>query len=141
MHNQLFTIVLKLTNSFRYLNEQKMCDVGLHSGQAQVLSVLWKEDGLSQAEIVRELNISPPTVNTLVNKLEKNRYVKLKKSRNDKRLVRVYLTKKGLSKRSETEKQWLEIEEEVLKNLSDTEKVLALMLLEKIKNSLQSVNS
>ncbi|MGI8544990.1 MAG: MarR family winged helix-turn-helix transcriptional regulator [Aridibacter sp.] len=112
--------------------------VGLHSGQAQVLSTLWMNNGQSQAEISRQLEISPATVNSLVSKLESSKFIKCKECNKDKRLMRVFLTKKGLDIRSEIETQWETLESIILKDFSDTEKVLLLMLLEKVKNNLQT---
>ncbi len=137
MKTNINNTLTKLTNAFRNINEKTLSDIGLHSGQAQILAVLWSRDGISQADIVRELSISPPTVNSLVSKLERSKFLKCRSCRNDKRLKRVYLTKKGFEVRDLAEEKWVEIEEVILKDFSDTEKVLILMLLEKIKNNLQ----
>ena len=138
MQNQINTILSKLTISYRMMNEKLMSEIGLHAGQAQVLATLWARNGVSQADIVRELNISPPTVNSLVTKLRKAKFVKIKNCPKDKRLMRVYLTAKGSDIRNKAYEQWDKLETLILKDFSDTEKVLVLMLLEKTKNNLQT---
>ncbi len=138
MQYYLHNILTKLTIAHRNISEKYMSEVGLHSGQAQLLSTLWNGNGQSQAEISRLLNISPATVNTLVSKLENNKFVKCKECAKDKRLMRVYLTKKGSAIQKEIETQWEKLENLLLKDFSDTEKILIMMLLEKLKNNLQS---
>lgn len=137
MQYHLHTILRKLAISHRTASEKFISEIGLHSGQSQILSTLWMRNGQTQAEISRMLDISPATVNTLVAKLEKSKFIKCKKCPKDKRLMRVHLTKKGIDIRSKIEEQWGKLEVLILKNFSDTEKVLVMMLLEKIKNNLQ----
>lgn len=134
------SVLSRLTVGYRITSEKLMREIGLHAGQAQILSVLWKEDGLSQAEIVRELCISPPTVNSLVAKLNKSKFVTTKKCPRDKRLMRVHLTKKGKNIREKVEKQMKKLKNIVLSDFSDTEQVLVAMLLEKIRSNLQNLD-
>ncbi len=141
MENEINDTLAKLTISYRTINENLMCEIGLHAGQAQVLSVLWGEDGRSQAEIVRELCISPPTVNSLVSKLRKSNFVTTKKCRRDKRLIRVHLTKKGKDIQKNTERQLEKLEAIIVNEFIDTERVLVKMLLEKIRNNLNTYAS
>lgn len=138
MHYHLHKNLTKLAIEYRTVSEKFIEKIGLHSGQAQVLSTLWMNNGQSQAEISRQLEISPATVNSLVSKLESNKFIKCKECPKDKRLMRVFLTKKGLEIRSEIKTQWEKLESIILKDFSDTEKVLLLMLLEKVKNNLQT---
>lgn len=138
MQNNVAQILLKFSNAYQQTYEKLINQVGLHTGQAQVLMVLWGRDGLSQAEISRLLDVSTPTVNLLVSKLQNKKFIKCKKCSKDKRLMRVYLTKKGLDVRDDAELQVKKIEDLILKDFSDTEKVLVLMLLEKIKKNLQT---
>jgi DNA-binding MarR family transcriptional regulator len=138
MQNHINTLLSNISISYRTNTEMLMCDIGLHAGQAQILLALWGNDGLSQAEIVRELSISAPTVNSLVSKLEKSKFIKCKKCPKDKRLVRIFLTKKGADVRKEAYQQWQKLEEQIFVDFSDTEKIMAYMLLEKIKNNLQT---
>lgn len=138
MQTHINNLLTTLNNSHREINQKVLADIGLPSGQAQILSVLWSRDGLSQADISKELGISAPTVSSLISKLESSKFLKCKKCKSDKRLVRVYLTKKGFDIRSEAEAKWRQIEEIILTDFSDTEKIMVMMLLEKIKNNLQT---
>ncbi len=131
--NQLLT---KLGIAHRIANEKLMCEIGLHSGQVQILSSLWENDGQSQAELVRNLCVSPPTVNKMVSKLTDSKFVLKKKCPKDKRLMRVYLREKGITVRPRVHKQWEQLESLILKDFSETEKLLIPILLEKISTNL-----
>jgi DNA-binding MarR family transcriptional regulator len=141
MHNQLHTLITQLTNYYRNANEKLLNEVGIPPGQAQILSFLWFRDGVSQAELVRDSKVSAPTVNLLVTKLENGKFIRCKQCKNDQRIKLVYLTQKGKNIRDKTISQWNKLESHVLEDFSDTEKVLVLMLLEKIRNNLKKVLS
>jgi DNA-binding MarR family transcriptional regulator len=138
MKNSLTSLISTFAASYRLLNKKLLYAVGIHPGQAQVLSVLWNDDGISQSEISRALEVSSPTVNLLVQKLEKSKFITSKKCKKDKRLMRVFLTKKGKDIRNDIELQWAKVEEKLFENFSDTEKVLGMMVIEKMKKNLQN---
>lgn len=134
--NKLLT---KLGIAHRVANEKAMCEIGLHAGQVQVLCSLWDRDGQSQAEIVRDLGVSPPTVNKMISRLEENEFITSKKCPKDRRLTRVFLSGKGRKIRKAVEKEWEKLESSLLTDLSDTERLVLPLLLRRINLSLQTV--
>ena len=135
------TISFSLSNisvSYRNLLEKLMDEIGLHGGQVYVLNELWEHDGQSQAEIMKSLAVSAPTITKMISSLVSASFVQTKKCKNDARLTRVYLTKKGQVIHPLVLAQWAKLEEIALKNFSDTEKVLVSLLLEKLKNNFSS---
>jgi DNA-binding MarR family transcriptional regulator len=94
---------------------------------------LWKDDGQSQAELVRNLQVSPPTINNMVVRMAEAGFVELKKCGKDGRLMRVHLTEKGLQIKPKVEEQWLKLEEIVFSELTEAEKMMFSLLLKKIK--------
>ena len=137
MAEEVDALLAKLTIAFRIANENLMCDVGLHAGQVQVLSSLWTRDGQSQADIVRDLCISAPTVNKMVLKLAKAGLVSIRKCPNDRRLTRVYLTPRGRRMKPKVAIQRRHLNKALLRDLSETEILLLPILLEKIWNNLK----
>ncbi len=140
MQNDINSILSKLAISHRTVMEKLMCDIGLHSGQVQILIALWDTDGLSQAELVRKLCVSPPTINKMINRLTDSDFVENKHCPHDKRLKRVYLTKKAVDIQPKVNKQLKSLEDLILKDFSETESVLLPIVLSKIANNLQSEN-
>jgi MarR family transcriptional regulator, organic hydroperoxide resistance regulator len=113
--------------------EKYMTEIGLHAGQVFILSSLWESDGQSQAEIVRNLQVTPPTVYNMVIRLQESGFVELRKCENDARLIRVFLTEKGFSIKPAVEEQWLKLENFLFSEMSEPEKMMFSMLLQKIR--------
>lgn len=133
MKNLLSFLFTQITNNHRINLEKLMCEIGLHAGQVFVLNSLWENDGQSQADLVRSLQVSPPTINNMVARLDEAGFVEIKKCEKDGRLMRVYLTEKGSQIKPKVEEQWLKLEETMFSELSETEKLMFSLLLNKIK--------
>ncbi len=68
---------------------------GHHRGQARLMHLLEKYDGLSVGEIAEILDVRPSSVTSLVDKLEENDFVERIVDEIDKRITLIKLTKKG----------------------------------------------
>ncbi len=141
MENSVNILISKIAIVSRIANEKLMCDIGLHSGQAQILRELGENDGSSQAELVRSLCVSAPTVNKMVSRLAEAGFVTTRQCPEDNRLVRVRLTAKGARIQPEIKKQLRKLETALLAEFSETENVLLPFLLEKIHSNLQKIAS
>lgn len=126
----------QISVGYRNRLEKLMSEIGLHYSQISILNELWDEDGQSQADLGKALKLSAPTINKMVNSLSKSHFVNCRKCKKDSRMMRVYLTKKGKEIRSDAKTQWQKLEEILLKDFSETEKMLFSLLVEKLKNNL-----
>jgi DNA-binding MarR family transcriptional regulator len=77
---------------------------GLHPGQDLLLSALWSEDGITQAELVARLRIRSPTVTKALTRLERSGYVR--REIDQRRCRRVFLTPAGRALRQPVEQAW-----------------------------------
>jgi MarR family transcriptional regulator, organic hydroperoxide resistance regulator len=77
---------------------------GLHPGQDLLLSALWAEEGITQAELVCRLGIKSPTVSKALARLERTGYVR--REIDEKRSRRVFLTPAGRALRQPVEQAW-----------------------------------
>ena len=142
MENKTNHLLSKLSVAIRVANENLMCEVGLHAGQAQILMELWAEDRQSQAELAKKLCVSPPTVNKMAKKLSDAGFVTIQRCPDDGRLKRVRLTAKGARIQPKVEEQLDKLETILLKDLSETERLLVPLLLERLhKNVLALITS
>lgn len=123
----------QIANVFWINLEKIMSDIGLHAGQVFVLNSLWEIDGQSQAELVRSLQVSPPTIYNMIVRLVDAGFVETRKCEKDARLIRVYLTEKGSEIKPKFEEQWLKLEEKMFSEFSETERLMFSLLLKKIK--------
>jgi MarR family transcriptional regulator, organic hydroperoxide resistance regulator len=130
--NSITYLFTAFATKHRDTSDKLMKEIGLHGGQIFVLNVLWNADGQSQAEIVKQLNISAPTVYNMVVRLSETGFVDIVKDENDARIMRVYLTDKGLEIKSQVFEQWAKLEEQTFANLTEPEKMMFAMLLQKI---------
>ncbi|KAB2341119.1 MarR family winged helix-turn-helix transcriptional regulator [Actinomadura rudentiformis] len=67
-----------------------------------VLRALVSEDGLRPGELAKRLLISPATVTTVVDTLERNGHVERRRDERDRRALRVHINPSGLAVVSET---------------------------------------
>lgn len=66
-----------------------------HRGQGHLLRILMKQDGMTQKEIVEEMDIRPSSASELVTKLEQNELIRKETNEQDKRVTHIFLTDKG----------------------------------------------
>jgi MarR family transcriptional regulator, organic hydroperoxide resistance regulator len=125
----------KVTTAFRNSLERHMGRIGLHGGQIFVLLELWKQDGLRQIDIASRLSLSAPTVNKMLKGLIEVNLVTRSRLDDDARSTRIFLTETGRTMRREIEAQWLELEENCLSGLTETERLVLFELLGKLRTT------
>lgn len=132
----LTTLFAVFGTKFRDSFEKQISSTGLHSGQVFIMKTLWQNDGLSQAEMVKILNLSPPTIYNMVIKLEKLGLVDVKKDTIDARIMRVFLTEKGIQIKPEVEEQIRVFENKIFGVLTDAEKMMCSLLIQKLTDNI-----
>lgn len=109
---------------------------GLVPSHGDILSCLFRSDGLPMSELARKIGRKKNTVTVLVEKLETFGYVTRVTDREDSRISLVYLTAKGKS----IEKRFDTISEKLLagiyKGIKDDEKTVLIDILERIENNM-----
>lgn len=85
------------------------------------LNRIWNKDGLSQAELAKKLLRDYPFITRLVDDLEKKGFVKRKRDSVDRRINKVFLTKKGKEFKYKALPLFLDMSESLRKGLSDSD--------------------
>jgi len=67
-------------------------DFGVAPGQFAPLVMLFEEDGLTQAELCRRINVEQPTMANTLERMERDGLIKRKADADDRRRAHVYLT-------------------------------------------------
>ena len=75
--------------------QSQLAEVGLYRGQPPILMLLYKNDGMSQKEMARALNLSPATMTVSLKRMEKAGLVLREMDEHDQRILRVHLSEKG----------------------------------------------
>jgi len=93
-------------------------------------------NGSSQEEITHALEIDKATTTRALKKLENNNYIVRKSDKNDKRIKRVFLTKKGENIKDELKKTSEMWEKKISKGIPEEKMDVFLEVLEKMKENL-----
>ncbi len=75
--------------------EVKLAEHNITSSQYVVLEILWKNNGISLTDLGKELSFDNPTMTGIINRMARAKLVKRNRDRNDRRVVKVFLTPKG----------------------------------------------
>ena len=134
-------LMVKVTKAHRGLVCNALKDVDLYIGQELLLMQLWQEDGITQTELAERLCIEPPTLTKMLSRLEKTELLEKRRDKEDKRICRIFLTEKGYSWQKPITDLWLDIEETILANLSQEERLLYRRFLIQIYNNLEAAKS
>lgn len=128
-------LLAKVSTAFRNSLERQLGVIGLHGGQIFVLFELWKKDGLRQIDLANNLDLSAPTVNKTLKGLIEVGLVTRSRIDDDARSTRIFLTESGKTIRRDIEAQWLELEEDCLSGLTETERLVLFDLLGKLRGT------
>jgi MarR family transcriptional regulator, organic hydroperoxide resistance regulator len=132
------SLVAQISTFYKVEIEKELNEFDLHAGQIFVLFELWKTDGLSQIELSNSLKISPPAVNKMVKSLARSGFVVNSTCSKDGRVMRVFLTPKGVAIRPQVEEKWRKLEERLVGNLTATEQLVLSQLFGKLVENLSA---
>jgi DNA-binding MarR family transcriptional regulator len=101
-------------------------------GQATVLCVVAKQDGLTQSKIAEQLSVQGATITNMLQRLEEAGLVNRRRDPDDNRLVRVYLTEVGRQMERSINEQFGNMQELIFKGINAEERAVLLRLLQQI---------
>lgn len=104
-------------------------EYGIGVGQWPLLLFLWEEDGLTQKELSRRVQIEEPTATRTLARMERDGLVRRERGRRDRRESRVFLTEKGHALRDELIPCVQEVNGRASHGLSEQEKARMTSLL------------
>lgn len=111
-------LIVQIAKLHRQEISLRFSKLGIHAGQDMILMKLWESDGITQSEIIRSLNVEPPTITKMINRMEKTGLLERKRDLTDGRVFRIFLTEKGLGIQQDVVQAWSDIEEKLLQGLS-----------------------
>ena len=105
---------------------------GLVPSHGDILVCLYKNGKMTMKDIADCIHRTKPTVTVLVDKLEKLGYLKREISEKDSRYTNIVLTQKGENFKATFEKISIDLNEYLLKNISEKEVQILEELLQKL---------
>ncbi len=128
--------ILQIHRAHRNRAEAALNELGLYTGQEMLLFQLWREEGLTQSELVDTARVDPSTVTKTLQRLEHAGLLERRQDAEDARVSRVYLTEQGRALEASVRQIWDDLETLTVQGLSDVEKALLHRLLDQMQNNL-----
>ena len=113
--------------------KKRLIAYGLTPIQHLILEALWQEDGQSAGDIGKKLVLDAATLSGVLDRLAAGDWIKKEPDPVDKRIIRIYSTKKVKGLRLKLSEERIQANEEIMRNLSLEEKVLLKRLLRDIE--------
>ena len=110
--------------------------IGINLVQSKVIFTLYMQSGPTQRELADKIGIESPTLVPIIDKMEKDGYVKRKPDANDRRIKRIYATSKTDSLWDSMMECAGQIRKISTKDLSEQEIKSALEVVRKITENL-----
>lgn len=114
-------LVHRLAKQFNRALERALGRHGVAPGHFKIMSILWREDGLSQSEVARRLEVEQPTVANTVRRMISAGLVTMDTDPLDGRRVSIRLTSKAKSLFPLLERDAEEVDAEALGSLGGGE--------------------
>lgn len=96
-------------------------DMSIHPKQGPIMGILLKNEGLSQADLVRELGVTAATVAVSISRLERLGYVRRERNEKNQRANVLSLTDEGRAEARKLETVLMEVRDAALKGFDDAE--------------------
>jgi len=140
-YRKLYDLYIKnIAHKMRYICDQKVSEYGLTSSQAILLGIISRsvkeERELSRAYLQAAMKIRGPSVTNLLNKLERGGYIFRSTGQTDGRTFHIQVTVKGETFVNEMDTVFEQIEDQLLKGMSDETKETFLILLKQASDNM-----
>lgn len=129
----------KTCRSSRLLASEALTHLGLHPGQEMILFALQQQDGLTQNQLAERLEVQPPTVSKMLQRLSEREpsLIERRTCKHDQRVTKVFLSAAGKAQQPALEAQWQRLEQHLFAELSEAEALLFQRLLAHIHHNAQ----
>jgi DNA-binding MarR family transcriptional regulator len=114
--------LIRVLGRYKALLAGRLGQQGLHLGQEFYLAQLWREDGVTSADLAARTGVSAPAVTKVVSGLERAGLVRRERDPGDGRIVRVWLTEAGRALREPVTAVWYECERAFWDGLPDDDR-------------------
>lgn len=111
--------------------------INIYPGQPPLLLVLYHNSGITQKELAKKLNVTPPTIAVMLRRMEKHGLVEKKLDEKDRRVYRVYLSERGKRMIGKLHKIMAELEAIVFDGFNENEKETFKELLNKMASNIK----
>lgn len=105
--------------------------------QAGILFALYHNSGLSQRELAKKMKLTPPTITSGIQKMEKLELIERRPDEQDQRIMRLYLTEKAENCIEQIQDVVRQMEEMLIQGFTVEEKILLKRFLLQMRDNLK----
>ena len=116
--------------------QDRLVDTDVQIGMWYFFRILWIQDGLTQRELSRRVGTAEPTTLEQLRKMEKHGHITRKRSKEDRRVVHVFLTPKGRALEKKLMKHVSELNAAALEGFSADQTIMLRDLLSRVQNNM-----
>ena len=132
-------LVMEISRLLRTRMQREDCGVMAQSTARLVMSHLAVKGSMGQLEIVELTRLKPPTVSTLLHRMENEGYITRVADEKDRRAIRVALTEKGRAFDRDQLRRLSTNDHQAVKGLSTEEQQVLEALLLRMRDNLKEV--
>ena len=129
-------ILARTCRAHRNHVEEAFHSHGLHVGQEMTLLPLWEEEGMTQTELARRVDVDISTMSKMLYRLERAGIVERRRDIADTRVSFVFLTDTGRALKQRITEAWKEVDQRALRGLTDDEQATLHQLLARVEHNL-----
>ncbi len=118
-------------------SEKNLLSLGMSTVEYRILKNLVEKGPLPMIELANINMVTQGWITGVIDKLEKNGFVRRERSSSDRRVINIEITNKGKITFKKTEEQHIKFIEESLINFNEEEKYNMIHLLDKIENNVK----
>lgn len=133
--HELVKSILTLNRQYVY---KKMGKVTVYPGQPIIIKTIVENEGISQKDLSEICYKRPATITTMIQKMETQGFIKRVQDENDKRIIRLYITEKGMQFHKECSSISKNIIERNFKGVTEEELECIYNVLKKIKKNIET---
>ncbi|MCY6484142.1 MarR family transcriptional regulator [Clostridium aestuarii] len=130
-------LIHQIAHDFRFKYDKKLEQYNITCSQIKVMRCLWNKDGITQKQILQQINIKPSSLTKLINILVGKGLVERREDERDARNNLIFLTSKGKKIEKETWEIIFKMEEQLVEGFSQEEKYLLISFLVRMQESFQ----
>ncbi len=134
-------LLAQICRAHRNLVAAALDRIGVHVGQDHVVHRLAIDEGITQSQLAEALCVDTSTVAKTLLRLERDGVVERRPDGADGRVSRVHLTAQGRALVEPVVDVWMAAERRLVKDLSETERVLLRRLLLQVQVNLAQTQS
>ena len=132
-------LVMEISRLLRARMQREDCGVMAQSTARLVMANLAVNESLGQLDIVKLTHLKPPTVSTLLRRMESEGYITRVTDKKDRRAIRVTLSEKGRAFDREQLHRLSTNDHQAVKGLSEEEQKTLEALLLRVRDNLTEV--